>query len=57
MAEKRDYYEVLGVPKNADEAALKKPIVSLQRNIIPTPILEIKKQKQNLKKHRKPMPY
>ena len=25
MAEsKRDYYEVLGVPKNADEAALKK---------------------------------
>ena len=24
MAEKRDYYEVLGVPKNADEAAIKK---------------------------------
>ena len=23
MAEKRDYYEVLGVPKNADDAALK----------------------------------
>lgn len=24
MADKRDYYEVLGVPKNADDAALKK---------------------------------
>ena len=24
MADKRDYYEVLGVDKNADEAALKK---------------------------------
>ena len=24
MADKRDYYEVLGVPKDADEAAIKK---------------------------------
>ena len=24
MAEKRDYYEVLGVPKDADDAAIKK---------------------------------
>ncbi|MFT5198874.1 MAG: molecular chaperone DnaJ, partial [Planctomycetota bacterium] len=24
MADKRDYYEVLGVPKDADQAAIKK---------------------------------
>ena len=24
MAEKRDYYEVLGVPKDADDAAIKR---------------------------------
>lgn len=35
MAEqKRDYYEVLGVDKNADDAAIKKHIVSLPKNII-----------------------
>ena len=33
MAEsKRDYYEVLGVPKNADEAALKKAYVNNGRS-------------------------
>ncbi len=31
MADKRDYYEVLGVDKNADEAALKKDIVYCQK--------------------------
>ena len=28
MADKRDYYEVLGVDKNADDAALKKSVQS-----------------------------
>lgn len=37
MAEqKRDYYEVLGVEKNADDAAIKKHIVHWQKNIILT---------------------
>ncbi len=35
MAEKRDYYEVLGVPKNADEAALKKAYRSLAKKYHP----------------------
>lgn len=35
MAEqKRDYYEVLGVDKNADEATIKKHTELLPRNII-----------------------
>ena len=35
MAEKRDYYEVLGVPKNADEAALKKAYRQLAKKYHP----------------------
>ena len=36
MAEtKRDYYEVLGVSKDADDAAIKKAYRALQKNIIP----------------------
>ena len=34
MADKRDYYEVLGVDKNADDAAIKKAYVCWQRNTI-----------------------
>ena len=35
MAEqKRDYYEVLGIDKNADDAAIKKHTELLPRNII-----------------------
>ena len=33
MADKRDYYEVLGVDKNADDATLKKAYRKLARNI------------------------
>ena len=46
MAGKRDYYEVLGVNKNAtdDELNLQKNIIQMQIQIIK------KKQKQNLKK-------
>ena len=35
MAEKRDYYEVLGVDKNADEAALKKAFRQLAKKYHP----------------------
>lgn len=52
MAEsKRDYYEVLGVPKNADEAALKKHIVFLQRNITRTVIRVMLRQSASSRKH------
>lgn len=34
MAEKRDYYEVLGVEKGATKKILKRPIVNWQWNII-----------------------
>lgn len=37
MAEqKRDYYEVLGVDKNADDAAIKKHTAYWRKNTIPT---------------------
>ena len=35
MAEKRDYYEVLGVSKNASDAEIKKLTVLWQKSIIP----------------------
>ena len=34
MAEKRDYYEVLGVDRGADDATLKKHTVNWPRNTI-----------------------
>ena len=48
MAEKRDYYEVLGVDKNADDAALKKAFRQLAKKYHPD---------RNSRKYRKPMPY
>mgnify|MGYP001279545796 CR=1 FL=1 len=53
MAEKRDYYEVLGVAKNAEAAEIKKAY----RNIILTETREIKKQRKNLKKRQRLMMY
>lgn len=51
MAEsKRDYYEVLGVPKDADEDALKKHTGNLPRNTTPMPIQAIKRQRPSSKK-------
>jgi len=50
MAAKRDYYEVLGVAKNADEKTIKKPIGNWQRNIIRIPMPGIRMQKRNLKR-------
>lgn len=35
MAEKRDYYEVLGVPKDADDAALKRAYRKLAKQYHP----------------------
>lgn len=35
MADKRDYYEVLGVPKNADDAAIKKAFRTLAKKYHP----------------------
>ena len=35
MAEKRDYYEVLGVPKDADDAAIKKAYRQLAKKYHP----------------------
>ena len=35
MADKRDYYEVLGVDKNADDAALKKAYRALAKKYHP----------------------
>ncbi len=54
MAEsKRDYYEVLGVPKNADDAALKKHIAPLLRNITRTVIQEMQRQRKSLRRRQK----
>ena len=35
MADKRDYYEVLGVDKNADDATLKKAYPSACKEVSP----------------------
>ena len=35
MADKRDYYEVLGVPKDADDAAIKKSYRKLAKKYHP----------------------
>ena len=51
MSEKRDYYEVLGVSKNATDEELKRHIEGLQKNTILMQIQTIKKkQRQSLKK-------
>lgn len=52
MAEsKRDYYEVLGVSKDADDDALKKAYRKLAKKYHPVPIPETRRQRPNLKRH------
>lgn len=50
MADKRDYYEVLGIDKNASEQDIKKAFRQQAKNITLTYIPVIKRLKQNLKK-------
>lgn len=53
MADKRDYYEVLGVPKDADEAAIKKHTVYWRKNIIQMQTPVMKRLQKSLRKPRK----
>ena len=55
MADKRDYYEVLGVSKTASDDEIKKAFRTLAKSIIPTCTLGIKSVKKSSRKHRKPM--
>ena len=53
MSAKRDYYEVLGVQKNADEAAIKKAYRKLAKSIIRIRMREMLRQNRSLKRLQK----
>ena len=57
MAEKRDYYEVLGVAKNAEAAEIKKAYRKLALQYHPDRNPGDKKQRKNLKKRQRLMMY
>ena len=56
MADKRDYYEVLGVDKSADDATLKKAYRKLAKKYHPDVIQEIKRLRRNLKRQQRLTP-
>lgn len=53
MADKRDYYEVLGVGRNADDTQIKRHIVSWQNNITRTPMQVTQMLRKSLRKSQK----
>ena len=57
MAEKRDYYEVLGVERGADDATLKKAYRKLAKKYHPDMNPGDKEQKQNSKRRQRRTAY
>ena len=57
MAEKRDYYEVLGVPKDADDAAIKRAYRQLAKKYHPDMNPGDKEAEAKLRKHQKHMQF
>jgi len=54
---KEDFYDILGVSKQASETEIKRPIAKRPFNTIQIKIRVIRPQKQILKKRQKPMRY
>lgn len=52
---KRDYYEVLGVAKNAGDDEIKRPTARQPSSTIPIKIRAMRKPKNPLKRLQKPM--
>ena len=50
MSAKRDYYDVLGVSRNADEAQIKKAYRSLPKSITRIQMQGMRRQSRSLKK-------
>ena len=57
MAEKRDYYEVLGVDRGADAETLKKAYRQLAKKYHPDMNPEMRRRLRSLRKRRKPTRY
>lgn len=53
----RDYYDILGVSRDADAAAIKSAYRRLAKNTIRTPIKETRKQKNVSKRYPKHMTF